>query len=85
MTTEPRRTCPNCGHEFPGAMQYCPVCLFRKAVAGNEDSDDTLVNSSEIKERAPGENATDGSFTTIERLGRACQIVPAKWSHYSWQ
>ena len=37
MTTQPRRTCPICGNEFSGAMEYCPVCLFRKALVGNEE------------------------------------------------
>ena len=33
MSTEPQRTCPSCGNEFSGAMEFCPVCLLRKALA----------------------------------------------------
>jgi hypothetical protein len=29
MSTEPRRTCPNCGSEFSGAMEFCPVCMLK--------------------------------------------------------
>ena len=32
MTTEPRRTCPSCGSEYFGAMEFCPVCMLRRAV-----------------------------------------------------
>src|SRR5208282_3166269 len=34
MMTEPRRTCPSCGNEFSGAMEFCPVCMLRKGLAG---------------------------------------------------
>src|SRR5215470_4625783 len=34
MKTEPQRTCPSCGNEFSGAMEFCPVCILRKGLAG---------------------------------------------------
>src|SRR5262245_14991779 len=34
MKTEPQRTCPSCGKEFSGAMEFCPVCVLRKGLAG---------------------------------------------------
>src|SRR3974377_1506460 len=34
MKTEDTRTCPSCGNEFSGAMEFCPVCLLRKGLAG---------------------------------------------------
>src|SRR5271166_3049415 len=34
MSTEPKRTCPSCGNEFSGAMEFCPVCMLRKGLAG---------------------------------------------------
>src|SRR5215468_10728548 len=33
MSTEPQRTCPSCGNEFSGAMEFCPVCMLRKGLA----------------------------------------------------
>ncbi len=33
MKTENRRLCPSCGNEFSGAVEFCPVCMLRKAVA----------------------------------------------------
>jgi Protein kinase domain len=34
MSTEPQRTCPSCGNEFSGAMEFCPVCMLRQGLAG---------------------------------------------------
>src|SRR5258708_3429222 len=38
MNTEPQRTCSICGNEFSGAMEFCPVCMLRKALAGGIES-----------------------------------------------
>src|ERR1700756_4903845 len=38
MMTEPQRTCPSCGNEFSGAMEFCPVCVLRKALAAGVES-----------------------------------------------
>src|SRR5882724_4572954 len=52
MMTEPQRTCPSCGNEFSGAMEFCPVCVLRKALAdgvesGESSSEDTLNPTSQ--------------------------------------
>src|SRR5215831_8365529 len=38
MKTEPQRICPSCGNEFSGAMEFCPVCILREAVADGVQS-----------------------------------------------
>ena len=38
MSTQPQRTCPSCGNELSGAMEFCPVCLLRKGLAGEVES-----------------------------------------------
>jgi predicted ATPase len=38
MSTEPQHTCPSCGNDFSGAMEFCPVCMLRKALAGGVTS-----------------------------------------------
>src|SRR4029077_20735965 len=38
MMTEPQRTCPSCGNEFSGAMEFCPVCMLRGALPGAAES-----------------------------------------------
>jgi serine/threonine protein kinase len=38
MKMEDRRICPSCGNEFSGAVEFCPVCMLRKALAGGVES-----------------------------------------------
>src|ERR1700747_2982458 len=38
MSTEPQRTCPSCGNGFSGAMEFCPVCMLRKALPDGVES-----------------------------------------------
>ena len=38
MNTDLQRTCPCCGNEFSGAMEFCPVCMLRKGLAGDVES-----------------------------------------------
>jgi len=42
MSTEPQRACPSCGNEYSGAMEFCPVCMLRKALAGAVESGESL-------------------------------------------
>src|SRR5499427_3373463 len=47
MSAQPQRTCPSCGNEFSGAMEFCPVCMLRKGLAegaqsGESSPGDTL-------------------------------------------
>src|SRR5246500_1757102 len=56
MKTESRRICSICGNEFSGAMEFCPVCMLRKALAnqvesGEASSEDTVKSTSEHAER----------------------------------
>src|SRR5499433_1178997 len=43
MNTEPKRTCSSCGNEFSGAMEFCPVCMLRKGLAGGVESGESSV------------------------------------------
>src|SRR5246127_2167838 len=52
MKTESRRICSICGNEFSGAMEFCPVCMLRKALAdgvepSESSSEDTLRPTSQ--------------------------------------
>src|SRR6202795_1554093 len=38
MSTEPQRTCPSCGNELSAGMEFCPVCMLRKGLAGGVES-----------------------------------------------
>src|SRR5262249_54745182 len=70
MKTEPQRTCPSCGNQFSGAMEFCPVCMLRKGLAGAVESGesspgDTIKATAEPRaqrfdhyELAPSEGGT---------------------------
>src|SRR5271166_1983135 len=49
MSTEPQRTCPSCGNEFSGAMEFCPVCVLRKALAGGVESGGSSASEEMVK------------------------------------
>jgi serine/threonine protein kinase/predicted ATPase len=56
VSTEAPRTCPDCGSGFSGAMEFCPVCMLRKAL-------DPEVESAE----SPSEHSLE---PTAERLAQ---------------
>jgi serine/threonine protein kinase len=47
--TEPQRTCPSCGNEFSGAMEFCPVCMLRKALGGGVQSGEPFASEDSVK------------------------------------
>src|SRR6478672_5415733 len=49
MSTEPQRTCPSCGNEFSGAMEFCPICMLRKALADGVESGESSASEDTIK------------------------------------
>src|SRR5271169_5240078 len=49
MKKEDRRTCPSCGNELSGAMEFCPVCVLRKALAGGVESGESSASEEMVK------------------------------------
>jgi hypothetical protein len=49
MSTKPRHTCPDCGSEFSGAMEFCPVCMLRQALAGGVESGESSASTDMVK------------------------------------
>ena len=52
MKTEDRRSCPRCGNELSGAMEFCPVCVLRKALADGVESRESSASEDTIKPTA---------------------------------
>jgi len=48
MKTEPQRICPSCGNEFAGAMEFCPVCMLRKALADRVESGESSASEDTV-------------------------------------
>jgi hypothetical protein len=49
MSTDLQRICPSCGNEFSGAMEFCPVCLLRKGLAGGTESGESSVSEKTVE------------------------------------
>src|SRR6185312_5422510 len=53
MKTEDRRICPSCGNDFSEAMEFCPVCMLRKGLAGGVESGESFASEGAIKPTTP--------------------------------
>src|SRR5271170_544864 len=49
MKTEDKRTCSICGSEFSGSIEFCPVCMLRKALPGGVESGESSASEDTIK------------------------------------
>ena len=49
MSTDPQHICPSCGNEFSGAMEFCPVCMLRKALVGAVESGESSASEDTVK------------------------------------
>ena len=78
MKMEDRRVCPSCGNEFSGAMEFCPVCMLGKALAGKVESGessaaDTVVSLSEqMTQRFEHYELMDRQRRETGRVGSRC-------------
>ena len=53
MSTQPQRTCPSCGNELSGAVEFCPVCTLRKGLAGTVESGESSVFEDTVNPTPP--------------------------------
>jgi serine/threonine protein kinase len=44
MSEEPQRTCPSCGNELSGAVEFCPVCMLRHGLTGGVKSGESSAS-----------------------------------------
>src|SRR6202011_2815910 len=65
MRAEERRTCPSCGNEFSGAMEFCPVCTLRKALAGGVQSGESSTPGDAVE---PTPDRTTQAFEHYELM-----------------
>src|SRR5215469_10354609 len=57
MSTQPKRTCPSCGNEFSGTLEFCPVCMLRRGLAGGVVSGESSVSEDTVEPATPNEPA----------------------------
>ena len=84
MSTEPQRTCPSCGNEFSGAMEFCPVCMLRKGLAGRVASGESSAEAAvkptpeEVAQRFEHYQLVTGEDGKPVELGRGAMGVTYK-------
>src|SRR6202047_4673712 len=49
MGMESQGTCARCGNELSGAMEFCPVCMLRKGLAGGVESGESSPSEGTVK------------------------------------
>src|SRR6476619_2558188 len=49
MMTQPQRTCPSCGNELSGTIEFCPVCLLRKGLADGVESGESSASEEGVE------------------------------------
>ena len=52
MSKESQRTCPSCGNEFSGTMEFCPVCMPRQGLAGGVKSGESSTSEDTVRPTA---------------------------------
>ena len=72
MNTEPQRTCPSCGNELPGAIEFCPVCMLRNVLGAGLQSGESSGSPAQRFDQYELVKAADG--TPVE-LGRGAMGV----------
>src|ERR1700730_5450921 len=84
MSPELQRTCKDCGNEFSGGMEFCPVCMLRKALdpeieSGESPSEHSVEPTAErLAQRFENyELAKDDDGTPVE-VGRGAMGVTYK-------
>jgi predicted ATPase len=45
MKAVDRRVCPTCGKEFSGAVEFCPICMLREALAGETEAGESSAET----------------------------------------
>jgi serine/threonine protein kinase len=49
MNAESKRTCPSCGNELSGVMEFCPVCMLREGLASGVESGGSSASENTFK------------------------------------
>jgi tetratricopeptide (TPR) repeat protein len=85
MSREPQRTCPSCGNEVSEAMEFCPVCMLRHALAGGVESGKSSASEDTVKptpkqsrQRFEHYELVKGEDGTPVELGRGAMGVTYK-------
>ena len=80
MNTEPKRTCPSCGNELSGAIEFCPVCMLRKGLAGGVESGVSSISRARLSRHR---NRQRNDLSTMN-WSRAKTGNRSSWAEVRW-
>src|ERR1700722_14385009 len=83
MGTEPQRTCPSCGNELSGALEFCPVCMLREGLAAGVESgessfEEAVKSLEKVAQRFEHYELVTGEDGKPDELGRGAMGVTYK-------
>jgi serine/threonine protein kinase/predicted ATPase len=84
MSTQPQRICPACGNQLSEGMEFCPVCLLRKGLAGRVASGESSLEDAfqqrpeKVTHRFEHYELVTGEDGTPVELGRGAMGVTYK-------
>ena len=78
MSAQSQRTCPSCGNEFSGGMEFCPVCILRRALPGASSFEEAV----DTRERPLFQQVQEKALGQV--LGVIRGIPAAASEHVEW-
>jgi hypothetical protein len=78
MSTEPKRTCPSCGNELSEGMEFCPVCMLRRALVGGVESGESATSENAIKRKRRPWGHPDCFIQANERTKKRSTIFTSR-------
>jgi hypothetical protein len=83
MSAKRQRTCPSCGNEFSGGMEFCPVCMLRKGLAGGiESGESSFQEAIQPSKRFEHYELVTGEDGKPVELGRSAMGVNGRISFF---
>ena len=80
MKTEARRVCPSCRNEFPGPVEFCPVCMLHRALASGVESGESFAEDAVV----PTSKDVTQRFEHYELMSEAKMESRSSWAAARW-
>jgi tRNA A-37 threonylcarbamoyl transferase component Bud32 len=70
-----KRSCRNCGHEFSEAIEFCPVCMLRQALAAGVESGKSPASQDRVKATpTPAAHRFEHYELVVDQDGRPVEL-----------
>jgi hypothetical protein len=83
MKTEDRRVCPSCGNEFSGAVDFCPLCMLRKALASEAESGETSAVEGTVSISEQMTRRFEHYELMTDEARKPVELAAARWGSHT--